>query len=54
MFPSFKTSPLNAPTYKLNFSGIIKQPVVHVVKPVVKPELKIPSNANALHYFLTK
>jgi len=57
MFPSFKTNPLNAPKYQLNFSGTIKQPVVPVapvVKPVVKPVVNVPPNVNAIHYFLTK
>jgi hypothetical protein len=55
MFPSFATSPLNPPRYKLNFNGI-KQPVklVQPVVPVVKVDLKVPPNANAIHYFLTK
>jgi hypothetical protein len=55
MFPSFKSSPLNPPRYKLVFNGIKQQlqPVQPVI-PVVKPEIKVPPNANAIHYFLTK
>lgn len=52
MFPSFKSSPLNPPRNKLIFNGI-KQPVQPVI-PIVKPEIKVPPNANAIHYFLTK
>jgi len=52
MFPSFTSSPLNPPRYKLIFNGI-KQPVQQRI-PLVKPDLKVPPNANAIHYFLTK
>jgi len=51
MFPSFASSPLNPPRNKLIFNVINYKPPV---APVVKVDLKVPPNSNAIHYFLTK